>query len=231
MTLASIIWRVMKNNYDAIFFDLDGTLLDTAPDLYTAMLATLDELGHKHITYEQFRPHVHTGTTSMLKGSLPIDENDPEFQTIRDVFLKNYQTLLHKDTTYFPGMSKVLDTLDQKNIPWGIVTNKPAFLTEPLLLSFGLDKRSQCVVSGDTLSEKKPSPAPLLHACELTQVQPKRAIYVGDTESDVMAAKAAHMISIAVLYGYHDQNSQPNHWGADHLIDQALEILNIFSMS
>jgi len=220
----------MKNVCDAIFFDLDGTLLDTAPDLYRAMLATLSQLGRKAITFEQFRPHVHTGTTSMLTSSLDISEEDPEFQKIREIFLKNYQNFLNKDTDYFPGMSKVLDSLDQQKIPWGIVTNKPSFLTEPLLVSFGLKKRSRCIISGDTLPEKKPNPTPLLHACKITQIAPKNAAYVGDTENDILAAKAAEMISIAVLYGYHEKSSQPDDWGADHLIKKPLQILDVLSI-
>ena len=162
----------------------------------------------------------------MLKGSLHIDENDPNFSKIRALFLRHYELLLHKETTYFPGMCDVLAYLDQKNIPWGIVTNKPGYLTEPLMASFKLDARCCCIISGDTLPYKKPNPAPLLHACQLTKANPKKSIYVGDTESDVQAAKAAGMKAIAVLYGYHDPKSQPEFWGADYVVEQALQILD-----
>ena len=219
----------MKNKHQAIFFDLDGTLLDTAPDLYTAMLATLSEMGRDLISFEVFRPHVHTGTTSMIKGSLHIEESDPLFPSIRQIFLDHYQSMLHRETDFFPGMASVLAYLDEQHIPWGIVTNKPSFLTNPLLASFGLDKRSQCIISGDTLPEKKPHPSPLLHACKLTAVSPEKAVYIGDTPSDVVAAKAAGMGAIAVVYGYHDPNSQPESWGADHLIEEPLKLLDIFS--
>ena len=221
----------MKNNHDAIFFDLDGTLLDTAPDLYTAMLATLKELGKELVRFEAFRPHIHTGTASMLKGSLNIDESDPIFSTARETFLRHYQALLHKETDYFPGMLAVLEQLDQKNIPWGIVTNKPAYLTKPLIDSLELTHRCRCIVSGDTLPSKKPDPAPLLYACELTKVNPKNSIYVGDTESDVQAAKAAGMIAIAVLYGYHNPKSCPETWQADYLVKEPLQIIEMLKQS
>lgn len=224
-------WPIMKNKIDAVFFDLDGTLLDTAPDLYCAMLETLNELGHDPVSFEQFRPHVHTGTTSMLKGSLNIDENDPKFPDIRQTFLNHYENLLHNDTDYFPGMDKVLLQLEQHQIPWGIVTNKPAYLTKPLIQSFNLTHRCSCIISGDTLPHKKPNPAPLLHACEITKVQPQLCVYVGDTESDITAANAANMTAIAVLYGYHDPASAPETWGADHIVEKPLEILDMLKLS
>lgn len=219
------------NKFDAIFFDLDGTLLDTAPDLYAAMLLTLKQLGQKPISFDDFRPNVHTGTASMLKGSLNIEEEDPLFSEVRTIFLKHYATLIHQKTDYFPGMLDVLDRLDSLQIPWGIVTNKPAFLTEPLIISFQLDKRTQCIVSGDTLPNKKPHPAPLLHACTIIKANPKKSIYVGDTETDVLAAKAAGMLSIAAIYGYHDpKKSPPESWGADHLIKHPLQLLNMLNL-
>jgi len=219
----------MKKKSSAIFFDLDGTLLDTAPDLHTAMLVTLEQLGKDTISFEQFRPHIHTGTKSMLMASLNLSEEDPEFLTIRDIFLGHYRHFLNEKTDYFPGMENVLTVLDQEQIPWGIVTNKPGFLTDPLLVSFGLDKRSHCIISGDTLPKRKPHPAPLLYACELTSTQPQNSFYVGDTQNDVIAAKAAGMTAIAVLYGYHDPSTQPETWGADHLIENSLKILEILS--
>ncbi len=218
----------MKNNYEAIFFDLDGTLLDTAPDLYASMCLTLKQLGHTALpTFSEFRPHIHTGTRSMIQGSLNIDEQDPSFPKLRKIFLNYYQTRLHQKTDYFPGIPVVLNSLDQQKIPWGIITNKPHFLTQPLLDSFQLTQRSQCIISGDTLSRKKPYPDPLLHACELVQVKPQQSVYIGDTQSDVIAAKAAKMTAIAVLYGYHDPKSQPHSWGADYLIETPQDILEL----
>ncbi len=221
----------MKNNNHAVFFDLDGTLLDTAPDLYAAMLDTLKQMGHDTVSFEHFRPHVHTGTASMIKGSLGIDETNPEFSKIRQIFLDYYKNQIHKETDYFPGMSTVLEHLDQQKIPWGIVTNKPAFLTDPLIESFDLLKRSQCVISGDTLPRRKPYPDPLLHACKLVNIIPQHSVYIGDTENDIIAATAAGMQSVAVLYGYHDPNSPPNTWGADHLVEKPLQLVDVLNLA
>lgn len=221
----------LHNHLDAILFDLDGTLLDTAPDLYAAMLLTLKQLGYKPVSFDDFRPHIHTGTASMLKGSLNIEEQDPIFSEICTIFLKHYANLIHHKTDYFPGMSDVLDQLDRLQIPWGIVTNKPAFLTEPLIASFQLNKRTKCIVSGDTLSNKKPHPAPLIHACALIKATPNKSIYVGDTQSDVQAAKAASLFSIAVCYGYHDPNdTPPESWGADLLVEKPQQILHMLNL-
>ncbi len=229
--LVLIIWLAMKNNIHAVFFDLDGTLLDTAPDLYTAMLETLAHFGHESISFKNFRPQVHAGTKGMVLASFSIDETHPDYATIRETFLKRYQQRLTEKTQFFSGIPKVLDYLDTHKIPWGIVTNKPAYLTEPLLKHFKINKRSQCIVSGDTLTNKKPHPEPLLHACQLLQVSPKQAVYVGDTEIDVQATKAAGMIAIAVCYGYHKSDSQPEAWGADYMIESALELLTYLQRS
>lgn len=221
----------MKNNHHAVFFDLDGTLLDTAPDLYAAMLDTLKHMGRDTVSFEHFRPQVHTGTASMIKGSLGIDETDSEFSKIRQIFLNYYKNQIHKETDYFPGMSTVLDHLDQQKIPWGIVTNKPAFLTSSLIESFGLHKRSQCIISGDTLPRRKPYPDPLLHACEHINVTPQHSVYIGDTKNDIIAANAAGMQSIAVLYGYHDPNSLPDTWGADYLVEKPRQLLDVLNLT
>jgi N-acetyl-D-muramate 6-phosphate phosphatase len=215
----------MKNKI--ILFDLDGTILDTAPDLYLAMLATIKPLKHPPIPYEDFRPHVSEGTESMLRASLNIDAPHLVPDAIRQSFLNHYQRLLTRKTNYFPGMLDVLDYFDQQAILWGIVTNKPHCLTTPILAHFGLDKRSQCVVSGDTLSRKKPFPDPLLHACQQMKTDPGQAFYLGDAECDVKAAKAAGMTSIAATYGYHTPENQPANWGADHLITKPLDLLDL----
>lgn len=213
----------------SVFFDLDGTLFDTAPDLHAAMQKTLSYFDYQPIAFERFRPHVHTGTKSMILESFGIDDTHPDFNHIRETFLQHYQAALTEKTDYFPGIPDVLEHLDTHKTAWGIVTSKPGWLAEPLLKHFALDQRSQCIVSGDTLDQKKPHPAPLLHACALTQTQANNAIYVGDTEVDVMAAKAAGMKAIAVLYGYHRPGSEAEMQKADHVITSPLEILNCLS--
>jgi len=218
----------MKNKKIGIFFDLDGTLLDTAPDLYKAMLATLSAFKIPPISFNQFRQYVHNGTKSMLSGCLGIGETHPKFAELCQSFLNYYKDQPHHETDYFPGMREVLDYIDRQKAIWGIITNKPTFLTTPLMQSFGLDQRSNCIISGDTLPQKKPDPTPLLYACQLTQTDPDHSIYIGDAESDITAARAANMTAIAVSYGYHHAENPPENWGADHLINNPAELLSHF---
>lgn len=220
----------MKNpQFDAIFFDLDGTLLDTGPDLYLAMMKTLEGFGHPTISYEKFRPHLHTGTDTLIHGSIKIEHDSPHFLAIRKQFLENYERAIHNETDFFPGMSELLDELDAMEFPWGIVTNKNGRLSKPLIASLRLTHRCRCLISGDTLSRCKPDPAPLIHACDLLGVDPARSIYVGDTESDVKAAKAANMTSVTVPYGYRHPDTNPTDWNTDHLANHPSYILKLIT--
>jgi len=220
----------MTNKIKTIFFDLDGTLMDTAPDLHAAMLETLSHYEKSSIPFHRFRPHVHTGTQKMIFASFSLDASHPDYSGIEQTFLDHYSKKMTEKTELFPGMSNVLDRLDETQTPWGIVTSKPAWLTEPLLAYFQLDKRSKCVISGDTLEKVKPHPAPLLHACRITKTLPREAIYVGDTHDDIKAAKAAGMRAIAALYGYREALSNPAEWEADLMIESPLEILEYLQL-
>ena len=151
----------------------------------------------------------------MLRQAFPEVAQGDEFEQLRKRFLSLYSERLAQDTALFAGCDTVLDTLARRNIAWGIVTNKPAFLTGPLLEALGLAQRAGCVVSGDTLAERKPHPAPLLHAAQLLALPPQQCIYVGDAQRDVQSAHAAGMQVLLALYGYLGPDDQPDTWQAD----------------
>jgi N-acetyl-D-muramate 6-phosphate phosphatase len=209
----------------AVLFDLDGTLLDTAPDMIVALNTLLGQQGREPLPYALARTQVSHGSTGMLKQAFPEVAQGDEFEQLRKRFLSLYSERLAQDTALFAGCDTVLDTLAEENIAWGIVTNKPAFLTEPLLKALGLAQRAGCVVSGDTLPERKPHPAPLLHAAQLLALPPQQCVYVGDAQRDVQSARAAGMQVLLALYGYLGPDDRPDTWQADAQIQSPMEIL------
>lgn len=208
----------------AIFFDLDGTLLDTARDFAYAINLLLQREKKPALNFDLFRDVVHGESKRMIAFAFNMSESNPEFEKIRQDFLQTYYQNCTQHTVLFPGMELLLDSLDAKKIPWGIVTSKPTWLTEPILKHFELDKRAACIVMGDTISKIKPDPAPLFYACERTIIAPENAIYVGDLETDIIAAKAAGMKSIGVTYGYHPPKTDFSKWNADFIAHSPTEI-------
>jgi len=218
----------MQTQLEAVFFDLDGTILDTAHDLADACNQLLQEHNRPAAPFDEFRQWIHGGAAMMISQSFQIDHNHPDFSALKSAFLQNYQQRLTDKTQLFPGIDTVLHHLEQQHIPWGVVTNKYAQFTQPLMTHFGLTHRCCCIISGDSLPTTKPHPAPLLRACELADAKPARCIYVGDTLSDVQAAKAAGMQSIAVRYGYHPKNSKIEEWQADAVASTPDDLLLLF---
>jgi len=210
----------------AILFDLDGTLLDTGPDMGCALNRLLKHHGRPVISYDRIRPKVSHGATALLQLGLGADSADPEFEAFRQQFLNFYEQDLCSRTQLFGGMSEVLAHLDEQKLPWGVVTNKPEYLTLPLLEAFGLLARSACVVGGDTLSQRKPHPAPLLHGCLLANVEPGRCIYIGDAKGDIDAGRRAGMKTLIAAFGYLSKDDEPEKWGADGLIRHPRDILH-----
>ncbi|WP_423063549.1 phosphoglycolate phosphatase [Candidiatus Paracoxiella cheracis] len=213
-------------NINSLFFDLDGTLLDTAPDLAAALNQVLTHHDRPTLPLKVIRPAVAEGTRGILKQGFPIDENDEQFDLLKEEFLETYEQIMTRETKFFDGMEQVLDYLDDNALPWGIVTNKPGWLAKPLLSHFNLDNRYTCLVAGDTLAKRKPDPEPLYHACYLTGTDPEHSLYVGDALGDVRAAKTAGMYIIVATYGYLRPDYQPHLWQADGLIDSPLEIID-----
>ena len=219
----------MSDTFDAIFFDLDGTLLDTSPDLLHALNTLLARYDVEPVPLDEFRYHIYGGTETMLGFGFAIDADHPNYPELRREYLDIYRDHLAVHTELYRGIETLLHHLEQHDFPWGIVTNKPGWLTDPLLDNMGLSERCISIVSGDTLPTRKPDPAPLLHACALADCDPTRSIYVGDTETDIIAAKAAGMLAVGVRYGYHPKNSDPREWDSDLLVDDASHLIDWLS--
>lgn len=212
----------LSNSVEAVLFDLDGTLLDTAEDLVSALSATMQ----KPLSFSpELRAAAGQGCKGLLKVGMDVDANHPQFTSLTEQLLRHYETLLLNKTHFFTGMQEVLEHLDGINLPWGIVTNKPDKYTQLILDGLGINKRSHCVISGDSLQHRKPHPQPLLHACQLLEKKPSQCLYIGDSLVDVKASKAAGIRSIVALYGYIPVNEDPREWRADAYIEHPGEIL------
>jgi len=209
----------------AMLFDLDGTMLDTAPDMGGALNRLLEEQGHAPLSAAVIRPVVSHGAARLVKLGFPGTDGD-EFERLRLRFLDLYSRHLAVETLPFPGLLELLDELERRSVPWGIVTNKPGWLTDPLLDQLGLSARAGCVVSGDTVAERKPHPLPLLHAAGLIRVAPEACVYVGDAERDIQAGRAAGMRTVVAAYGYLGDGDSPASWNATGIIDHPQQLLS-----
>jgi 2-phosphoglycolate phosphatase len=209
----------------AILFDLDGTLLDTAPDMIGALNRLRAENGREPVPFDTARAHVSHGALRLVKLGFP-DVDDAALEPLRLRFLELYAGNLADGTCLFPGIDHVLATLEAERLPWGVVTNKPGWLTDPLLDRLGLFTRACCVVSGDTVAERKPHPLPLLHAAQATAVAPGRCVYVGDAERDIVAGRAAGMQTVVAAYGYLSDEDQPLLWNAHGVVERPEQLLD-----
>jgi phosphoglycolate phosphatase len=204
---------------DTVLFDLDGTLIDTAPDMAAALGRVLDDEGRPALPFEAVRPHVSHGAAGLLALGFGEGLPDAERERLREAFLHHYRAALATHSRPFPGVEALLGRIEDHGLRWGVVTNKPGWLTEPLLAELGLAARAACIVSGDTLARRKPDPDPLLHACEHAGTIPARAIYVGDDERDIVAGRRAGMRTFVALFGYLGVERPPGEWGADALVE------------
>lgn len=215
-----------KKTIQCVLFDLDGTLLDTAPDLVFAINQLRIERRLSEIPVSLIRSVANLGSKELLRVSFDINDDHPDMPTLREKFLAIYHQNIARETRFFPHVDKVLQYLDDRYIPWGIVTNKPGKLTEHLLKSLRMDHRPHCVVSGDTLSRAKPYPDPILYACRTLKYQPSSCLYVGDASTDVTASKAAGTQSLVALYGYIHSKDDPFSWKADGYVHEPMEIID-----
>ncbi|WP_126454739.1 phosphoglycolate phosphatase [Sulfuriflexus mobilis] len=209
-----------------ILFDLDGTLLDTAPDLAAALNQVLVENRREALPFETIRPWVSHGGQALISRGFQIEMQDPAFEPLRQRLLEVYRANIANQTRLFPGMGPVLDELEARQLKWGVVTNKPGWLTEPLLEQLDLHTRCACIVSGDTLTERKPHPAPLLHACILTGSRIEDCLYIGDAQRDIEAARNARMPNLVALFGYLGDEDRPQDWQADGMLEQPHDLLD-----
>lgn len=205
----------MKTNVEAILFDLDGTLLDTAPEFTHCLNLLLIEAGMPTVSEASLRSAVSYGAKGMVEFGFKITEFDERYQNIKDRFLALYAKEIGSLTHFFPGIVNLLKHLQAQGLPWGIVTNKPACFTFPLLEKFAPLKKAGCVVAGDTLKTQKPDPAPLLHACQQLRVNPKNCWYVGDAKTDQEASHHAGMRCAIAHYGYIPPSENALNWRAD----------------
>jgi phosphoglycolate phosphatase len=214
----------MGQGVRGVLLDLDGTLLDTAPDMAAALNRLRVESGRAALDPSAIRPHVSHGAAALVRLGFP-DVPEDEFQRLRERFLVVYASDIASATTVFPGFEAVLAALEAQRVLWGVVTNKQTSLTTPLLEHMRLTRRAACVVCGDTTGQRKPHPAPLLHAAGLLGLEPRQCVYVGDAERDVQAGRAAGMHTLIALFGYLGEHDRPELWQADALIQEPGELL------
>ncbi len=210
---------------NGVLFDLDGTLADTAPDLAYALNQTL--LAHQKpaLPFDTIRPVVSHGGIAMIRLAFHIGPDDQDYTAIREQFLQTYLDNIAKHTRLFTGMEQVLTELEARNIVWGVVTNKPGWLTDPLMEALELTRRAATIVSGDTLAKAKPHPEPLIYGCQQAGIDPTNCLYVGDAERDIQAGNAAGMKTVAALFGYIQPHENPTEWMADIYINQPEELI------
>lgn len=216
---------MINDTIQGVLFDLDGTLLDTANDLGHALNQVLIAHRLTPLALPLIRPFAGRGCKGLLKLGMNLEEDHPSYADFCTELLQHYEKHCLDTTTLFPGMDSILLHLEQANIPWGIVTNKPHKYTLPLLNHLQLQHRAACIISGDTLAFSKPHPAPILHACELLKINPLNCLYIGDSEVDIIASKAAGTLAFVAMYGYFTPDDKPMAWQADGYIEHPNDIL------
>lgn len=218
--------RTAEQRPAAVFFDLDGTLADTAPDLAAALNALRAEAGLGTLPIDMVRPCVSRGTAALLGLGFGVKgPADVAFQRLRERFLALYRARIACETRLYPGMDEALLGIEALGLRWGVVTNKVAALTVPLLEALQIAERAACIVCGDTVAERKPHPAPLLRAAEIAAADPRRSVYVGDSADDIQAGRAAGMRTLIARFGYLHPLDDPSAWGADASVSAPSEIL------
>ena len=214
-----------------VLFDLDGTVADTAPDLAGAANAMRIARGLPPLPYADLRPMASHGARGLIGRALGRTPAHPDFEDLRHEFLNRYEAALCVDSRLFDGIDALLRTLEGSGRRWGIVTNKAARFTDPLVRALDLHARAACVVSGDTTPHAKPHPAPLLHAAMLAGHEAAQAVYVGDDLRDIEAGRAAGMTTIAVGYGYLGEGAPVHDWGADFLVESTRALADLVAPS
>jgi N-acetyl-D-muramate 6-phosphate phosphatase len=231
---ASITWRssidppeprvIPVKPLAAVLLDLDGTLLDTAPDMVRAANLLRAQEGLSPLPFAQLRAQVSHGSAALLRAAF-AELDSARLPGLQSRFLELYRAHLAVETRLFAGFDEVLARLEAHAIPWGVITNKPAWLTEPLLRALGLYARCGCVLSGDSLPVAKPHPLPLLTAAERIAVAPERCLYAGDALRDMQAARSANMVGLAARYGYIGPHEDVASWPATAWIDSPFDLL------
>ena len=208
---------------DAVLFDLDGTLIDTAPDMVAVLIDLQRSYDIEPLPFEEGRSTVSNGAIALIRLAFP-DAAESDLGGLHQEYLERYQDAVCVESRIFPDLPELLDALDDQQCPWGVVTNKPQRMTDPLLAALDLSDRLCCAISGDTLPQRKPHPAPLLLGCKEAGSAPQNTVYVGDSSRDIEAAHAADMPTIAAAYGYIVEGDDPVSWNADAIAADTKEL-------
>jgi phosphoglycolate phosphatase len=213
----------------AVLFDLDGTLIDSAPDLAAAADKMRTDQGMSSLPYELYRPMAGAGARGMLKVAFDITPEHPNFMAMREEFFTNYEVAMTNRTYVFDGVDDLIEHLQLRQMPWGVVTNKMARFTDPLTTAMPLFASAHAIVSGDTTPHAKPHPEPLFEAARRLGLPPEVCLYVGDDERDIVAGRAAGMLTVAATYGYLGEKSNVSAWGADLSVDSPNKLLQLLA--
>lgn len=219
----------MKRDIRAVLFDLDGTVVDSAPDLAGAANEMRRARGLAEVPYARLRAMVGSGARGLVGEAFGVGPDDELFIELRDEFLARYESRMTLQTRIFKQVESLLDALDARAVPWGIVTNKAIRYADPLTRALGLHERAAVVIGGDTTPHSKPHPAPLLEAARRMHIDPACCLYVGDDIRDVQAGQAAGMCTVAVTWGYLGVGDPVESWGAHHTVDIAMDVLNLLA--
>ncbi len=214
-------------NINTVLFDLDGTLIDTAPDMAGALDILCDEENKARLPFTTVRPVVSDGSVALVKLAFGDNLETTTLERLKLRYLDIYQDNLAVHSQLFDEMSNLLKELEDKNIKWGVVTNKPGWLTEPLMESLDLHHRAACIVSSDSTKKRKPHPEPMYYACELTNSLPEECVYIGDARRDIEAGHNAGMKTIIAEYGYIGSKENILDWQADYSIQSPSQLLTL----
>ena len=221
----------MFKNIDAVLFDLDGTLIDSAPDLGAAADKMRTDRGMVSLPLAQYRPMAGAGARGMIGVAFGVTSQDADFESLKEEFFVNYEACMTERTCAFEGVAKLIAQINQADLKWGVVTNKSARFTLPLTQAMPLFDTAKTIVSGDTTPHAKPHPAPLLEAARQVGVAPARCVYVGDDERDILAGRAAGMSTVAASYGYLGTTLDISSWKADATILSPAALLQLLQMT
>jgi 2-phosphoglycolate phosphatase len=207
-----------------VLFDLDGTLVDTAPDLMCCLNMALARHGFAEVSHEGVKPFISFGARAMIAASLSESVDTRIEEELLVTMLDYYEHHIADHSTFFAGIEDTLSLIETQGLKWGVVTNKRERFTNPLMAALNLTGRASCIVSGDTTAYAKPHPEPMLAACSLAGVKPEHCVYIGDASHDIAAGKNANMKTLAARYGYLKPGDRPETWGADAVLESPAQI-------
>lgn len=211
----------------AVLFDMDGTLLDTAPDFIAICQAMLAERGFPAVADKLIRDEISGGAKAMVAATFAMSPSDEGFEALRLEFLERYQQDCAVHSKLFDGMAELLADIEKANLIWGVVTNKPVRFAQPIMEQLGLAERSAVLICPDHVTNSKPDPEPLTLACKMLDLDPASVLFVGDDLRDIESGRDAGTKTAAVRYGYIHPNDNPDHWGADVVVDHPLELRKV----